>query len=243
MIVIYFWIRLVCWHPGIYEDSVYSELYHPAGKAQVTEWSMTMYGTETEPGQVVPTPSSQSQGEFHHTDSTHHHVVDTPKGRPEARDPGSLPSSPPSTPAPSSAPPTPTPVPLAPKKLKLLTGCSRMDATGACIGLCLVVVVVHLVVGFILTGEATGPSRQKACCCCRPQGRVVTVSVVAADVPKMAASVMQSHLLCCGGGGKAMSHPCIGMLMCGSVEGDGDRDSVHKSVHSLHPHTVIVRCS
>ncbi|KAK3877496.1 hypothetical protein Pcinc_017822, partial [Petrolisthes cinctipes] len=108
--------------------------FFSTGKSQVTEWSMTMYGTETEPGQVVSTLPGQTPVDVAHSVPAHHQVVDTPEGRPEARDPGSRPSSSSSsTPAPSSAPPTPTPIHLAIEKHQLRPGCSRMDASGACI--------------------------------------------------------------------------------------------------------------
>lgn len=111
-----------------------------------------MYGTETEPGQVVPTltgehPSSVS----HSSDHTVHQVVDTTEGKTETRDPDTETTDYSS----SAAPPTPSPQPLQLGSIKkiLPPGCSRVDASGACIGLCLVVVVVHLVVGGILLGQ------------------------------------------------------------------------------------------
>ncbi|XP_042210077.1 furin-like protease 1, isoforms 1/1-X/2 isoform X2 [Homarus americanus] len=106
---------------------------HHKGKTEVTEWSMTLYGTETEPGQAVPTlvgehPSSVS----HSNDATVHQVVDTTEGKTETRDPGKENFDHSSS---SAAPPTPSPhlLQLGTLQKVLPPGCSLMDASGACI--------------------------------------------------------------------------------------------------------------
>ncbi|XP_042210078.1 furin-like protease 1 isoform X3 [Homarus americanus] len=107
--------------------------FFTTGKTEVTEWSMTLYGTETEPGQAVPTlvgehPSSVS----HSNDATVHQVVDTTEGKTETRDPGKENFDHSSS---SAAPPTPSPhlLQLGTLQKVLPPGCSLMDASGACI--------------------------------------------------------------------------------------------------------------
>ncbi|KAK7079010.1 hypothetical protein SK128_020598 [Halocaridina rubra] len=118
------------------------------GTAEVKEWSLLMYGTETEPGQAAPTLS----GELEHpvaqpSDPAHHQVVDTTEGKTETRDPGTQIGHQSSSAASS---PTPQPIQLLPLVKSLPPGCSRTDASGLCIGLCLVVILGHMVVGHFL---------------------------------------------------------------------------------------------
>lgn len=130
-------------------------------KAEVKEWSLILYGTETEPGQPVsPQQGSQSPDDSHTSDPAVHQSIDTTEGKTETRDPDSMGVGHSSA---AAASPTPTPQTLQLTAIKkaLPPGCSRVDAAGACIGLCLVVVVVHLVVGGILVGQ---PNPQKVLC-------------------------------------------------------------------------------
>lgn len=123
------------------------------------EWSLILYGTETEPGQPVsPQQGDQSPDDPHASDPAVHQSIDTTEGKTETRDPDSSGVGHSSA---TAASPTPTPqtLQLAALQKALPPGCSRVDAAGACIGLCLVVVVVHLVVGGILVGQ---PSPWKA---------------------------------------------------------------------------------
>ncbi|XP_071515735.1 furin-like protease 1 isoform X3 [Panulirus ornatus] len=102
------------------------------GKAEVKEWSLLMYGTETEPGQVVPTLTGEHPSSVSHaSDHTAHQVVDTTEGKTETRDPDTETTDYTS----SAAPPTPSPQPLQLGSIKkaLPPGCSRVDASGACI--------------------------------------------------------------------------------------------------------------
>ncbi|XP_071515734.1 furin-like protease kpc-1 isoform X2 [Panulirus ornatus] len=105
---------------------------HHKGKAEVKEWSLLMYGTETEPGQVVPTLTGEHPSSVSHaSDHTAHQVVDTTEGKTETRDPDTETTDYTS----SAAPPTPSPQPLQLGSIKkaLPPGCSRVDASGACI--------------------------------------------------------------------------------------------------------------
>lgn len=135
-----------------------------AGKAGMKDWILTMYGTESEPGQAVPSlVDDPLHPHISHSDSTLHHVVDTTEGKTETRDPGSHTAGHSSTPS-SAARPTsvaPLPVPMA----KVLSeGCLRSSAVGACLGLCLLVVVVHLLVVGELLLPLTSPSSDLARC-------------------------------------------------------------------------------
>ncbi|XP_068246773.1 furin-like protease 1, isoforms 1/1-X/2 [Palaemon carinicauda] len=105
--------------------------YHK-GKAEVKEWSLSLFGTETEPGQAVPTLS----GEFHPiaqpSDPAHHQVVDTTEGKTETRDPdteiGHQSSS-----SSATIPPSPYAIEFLSPQKSLPPGCSRVDSSGACI--------------------------------------------------------------------------------------------------------------
>ncbi|XP_066953849.1 furin-like protease 1 [Macrobrachium rosenbergii] len=106
--------------------------FFTTGKAEVKEWSLSLFGTETEPGQAVPTLSGESHPIAQPSDPAHHQVVDTTEGKTETRDPdteiGHQSSS-------SSATIQPSPYAiefLSPQK-SLPPGCSRLDSSGACI--------------------------------------------------------------------------------------------------------------
>ncbi|XP_063876534.1 furin-like protease 1, isoforms 1/1-X/2 [Scylla paramamosain] len=102
---------------------------HHKGKAGMKEWSITMYGTETEPGQEVPPLVGEQQ--HSQSDPAMHHVVDTTEGKTETRDPDTHMTGYPSL---SSAAPhlaiPPQPVPL---EKVLPKGCLRSSAVGACL--------------------------------------------------------------------------------------------------------------
>lgn len=105
--------------------------FFTAGKAEVLEWSLTMYGTETEPGQAVPTLVGEHVSSVSHSEPAIHQVVDTTEGKTETRDPGKEMSPGP----PSSAAPVPSPLlmKLDSVQIALPPGCSRVDAFGACL--------------------------------------------------------------------------------------------------------------
>ncbi|XP_069960636.1 furin-like protease 1, isoforms 1/1-X/2 isoform X3 [Cherax quadricarinatus] len=112
--------------PPNHRDSSYHK-----GKAEVLEWSLTMYGTETEPGQAVPTLVGEHVSSVSHSEPAIHQVVDTTEGKTETRDPGKEMSPGP----PSSAAPVPSPLlmKLDSVQIALPPGCSRVDAFGACL--------------------------------------------------------------------------------------------------------------
>lgn len=129
-----------------------------------------MYGTESEPGQAVP---SQIEDQLHshisHSDPSLHQVVDTTEGKTETRDPGSHMPGHPSTP--SSAAPLASMITLPVSMEKVLPeGCLRSSAVGACLGLCLVVVVIHLWLMGELVLLHTSPGCDPAQCS-SPRGR------------------------------------------------------------------------
>lgn len=102
-------------------------------KAEVKEWSLILYGTETEPGQPVsPQQGSQSPDDSHTSDPAVHQSIDTTEGKTETRDPDSMGVGHSSA---AAASPTPTPQTLQLTAIKkaLPPGCSRVDAAGACI--------------------------------------------------------------------------------------------------------------
>ncbi|XP_045618014.1 furin-like protease kpc-1 isoform X2 [Procambarus clarkii] len=103
---------------------------HHKGKAEVFEWSLTMYGTETEPGQAV-TPQGGELPAVSPIDPTPPQVVDPTEGNTSTRDPGT--KRPPGLP--SSASPTPAPLllKLGSAQRALPPGCSRVDTSGACL--------------------------------------------------------------------------------------------------------------
>lgn len=137
---------------------------HHKGKAGVKDWSLTMYGTESEPGQAVPSlVEDQLHSHISHSDSTLHQVVDTTEGKTETRDPGSQTPGHPSTPSSATRPASVTPLPVPLEKV-LSVGCLRSSAVGACLGLCLVVVVIHLLVVGELILPPTSPSSDLTQC-------------------------------------------------------------------------------
>ncbi|XP_042864322.1 furin-like protease 1 isoform X4 [Penaeus japonicus] len=102
-------------------------------KAEVKEWSLILYGTETEPGQPVsPQQGDQSPDDPHASDPAVHQSIDTTEGKTETRDPDSSGVGHSSA---TAASPTPTPqtLQLAALQKALPPGCSRVDAAGACI--------------------------------------------------------------------------------------------------------------
>ncbi|XP_037799515.1 furin-like protease 1 isoform X2 [Penaeus monodon] len=102
-------------------------------KAEVKEWSLILYGTETEPGQPVsPQQDIQSADESHVSDPAVHQSIDTTEGKTETRDPDSMGVGHSSA---AAASPTPTPQALQLTAIQkaLPPGCSRVDAAGACI--------------------------------------------------------------------------------------------------------------
>lgn len=135
-----------------------------AGKAAVKDWGLTMYGTESEPGQAVPSIiEDPHHSHINHNDPTLHQVVDTTEGKTETRDPGSHTASHPSTQS-SATPLTSTITIPVPAEKVLPLGCLRSSAVGACLGLCLVVLVVHWwVVGELILAR-TSPSYDLAQC-------------------------------------------------------------------------------
>lgn len=160
-----------------------------AGKSGMKDWSLTMFGTETEPGQEVPPLVGDHQHSISQSDPTVHQVVDTTEGKTETRDPGTHLTGHPSLPSSASQPATTTlqPVPL---ERVLSVGCLRSSAVGACLGLCLVVVVIHLVVGALFLPQ---PSLNKRPSCCLPQPRL-------AECPSGSpAGGSAQVLLCCRG--------------------------------------------
>ncbi|XP_069195959.1 furin-like protease 1 isoform X4 [Procambarus clarkii] len=104
--------------------------FFTTGKAEVFEWSLTMYGTETEPGQAV-TPQGGELPAVSPIDPTPPQVVDPTEGNTSTRDPGT--KRPPGLP--SSASPTPAPLllKLGSAQRALPPGCSRVDTSGACL--------------------------------------------------------------------------------------------------------------
>ena len=140
-----------------------------AGNADMKDWGLTMYGTETEPGQEVPPLAGDHHHSISQKDPTVHQVVDTTEGKTETRDPGTHFTNHPSLPS-SASQPMPTPMPQAVHLEKVLpVGCLRSSAVGACLGLCLVVVVIHLVAGALFLPQ---PSLNKIPCHCLPQPRL-----------------------------------------------------------------------
>lgn len=127
-----------------------------------------MYGTETEPGQEVPALAGDHHHSISQSDPSVHQVVDTTEGKTETRVPGTHLTGHPSSP--SSAPQTATtPLQVTPLEKVLPEGCLRSSAVGACLGLCLVVVVIQLVVGALFLPQ---PSLSKKPSCCLPQSRL-----------------------------------------------------------------------
>lgn len=104
--------------------------FFTTGTAEVKEWSLSMYGTETEPGQAVPTqPGESFPPEALPRDPAHHQVVDTTEGKTETRDPDTQIGHQPS----SASLPTPHPIQLLSPQRSLPPGCSRVETSGACI--------------------------------------------------------------------------------------------------------------
>ncbi|ROT67420.1 putative furin-like protease 1, isoform 1-CRR isoform X1, partial [Penaeus vannamei] len=142
-------------------------------KAEVKEWSLILYGTETEPGQPVsPQQGSQSPDDSHTSDPAVHQSIDTTEGKTETRDPDSMGVGHSSA---AAASPTPTPQTLQLTAIKkaLPPGCSRVDAAGACIeceknqllhgGVCVVVCPENYYGWFPERLGATGPPTCRPC--------------------------------------------------------------------------------
>lgn len=123
-----------------------------------------MYGTESEPGQAVPSlVDDQLHSHISHSDPSLHQVVDTTEGKTETRDPGSHTAGHAATPS-SAALLSPTTVLPVPLEKALPVGCLRSSAVGACLGLCLVVVVIHLLVVGELILPHSSPSSDLTHC-------------------------------------------------------------------------------
>uniref|UniRef100_A0A0P4WFA9 furin n=1 Tax=Scylla olivacea TaxID=85551 RepID=A0A0P4WFA9_SCYOL len=103
--------------------------FFTTGKAGMKEWSITMYGTETEPGQEVPPLVGEQQ--HSQSDPAMHHVVDTTEGKTETRDPDTHMTGYPSLS--SSAPHLAIPPQPVPLEKVLPKGCLRSSAVGACL--------------------------------------------------------------------------------------------------------------
>ncbi|XP_042864321.1 furin-like protease 1, isoforms 1/1-X/2 isoform X3 [Penaeus japonicus] len=120
-------------HPAPIRPPNHRDSSYHKDKAEVKEWSLILYGTETEPGQPVsPQQGDQSPDDPHASDPAVHQSIDTTEGKTETRDPDSSGVGHSSA---TAASPTPTPqtLQLAALQKALPPGCSRVDAAGACI--------------------------------------------------------------------------------------------------------------